>query len=1700
MSTIDQRVVQMQFDNKQFEKGISTSTNSLASFEKSLNSLKGGDKTIDNIGKAANNLKLDGIAESVSTISSRFTTMGIVATTALANIANSAVNAGKVLVSALTVDSIIDGFREYELQIGSVQTILSNTRTKGTTIDQVNSALDELNHYADQTIYNFGEMTRNIGTFTAAGVDLDMAVSSIKGIANLAAVSGSSSMQASVAMYQLSQAIAAGRVSLMDWNSVVNAGMGGELFQNALKRTAEHFGTDVDAMIEKYGSFRESLTQGGWMTADVLTETLKQISGAYTETDLIAQGYTEEQAAEIVALAQDATDAATKVKTFTQLIDTLKEALGSGWAQSWEIIIGDFEEAKELWTDVSEVLGELINSWSEARNAMLQGWSDLGGRTVLIEALGTAFTNLGTILGTIGEAFQEVFPPTTSEQLFDLTQRFKELVESLKPSDEILDKISRTAKGLFSIIDLLGKAFTTIAGPVAAVVGAFGNILLSVAAVVGDFFTALNEGVESGDVFGKLGDALSSVTGLFTEFSDVVSGGIDGLKGFISDFASGAAERFEWLQSKIQPIFDWIKENIGAGDIFAGLAGGGLFVALKNLGGLFDNLSGILENIPFIGTGGDDQDTTKFSDILDSARESIDSFTTGIQAGTLLEVAIAIGILSVSLGSLAQLDPGNIVKGLGGIGGMLTVLSVGLFAITKILNGFSGVGLLKSGATMILMAEAINILSDALEQIGKLDLGQIGRGLAGVTGALAALSGAMILISKFGNKGKGMIKGSIGMLLAAKAIKEIAEPLKEIGSMDWESIGKGLTGMGAALAGFTASLAVLSKVGGFGALLGGGALLIAVQSLEPITKSLRRIGGMSWEEIAKGLTGMGGALAELATATGVLGKLTGFSGILGAGSILIAVQALEPISDSLREIGSLSWEEIAKGLSGMGGALAELAITSGVLGKLTGFSGVLGAGSILIAVQALEPISEALKNIGSLSWEEIGKGLVGMGAALAELALITGVLGTVAPLGGILGGAGILIGVQSLGDLADALSKFGDMSWEEIGRGLVAMGGALAELALVTGVLGTVAPLGSIIGSGSLLIAVQGLGDLADAFKKFGDMDWDQIAKGFVGMIAALGATGLGGVLNTFSGFGAEAVSTMSQSLGELASVLKKFANMSWEDVVKGATSMVTALGATGIGGLFNTFSGFGAESISTMAKPLGDLATSVMKWKNVTVPEDLSYNLYNLAQGVEAFTFAGLGGDAISKAATGLGPLADGVRNWQNVTVPSTIKDDLTNLADGVGAFTFSFAGGWSINEIKGPLGDLADTVSKWKGVTVPATIKDDLINLADGVGAFTFAFAAGWSIDAIKTPLSDLADVVTKWNGVSVPQGINEQLTNLSNAILGFSQTMSSAGDLGLATVAQNISDAGTQIQTSLSQLATSLMGDTAPIVVAFGSLKATFESQSSGYSTVGDDIVNALIQGATAAFAVGEQQFALHGRNMMDKVREGMKSRESSILNICRSISSAAANAMSNYNSFYNAGLQSANGFSDGFSRGASRVINEAASVAAKALQAAKNELDQHSPSREFMKVGMYSDEGFAIGFDKYSGQVENSARNVASRALTAVQGAMSDISDIVNNGGMFDMSPRITPVIDMSAVSYGSKKLNGMSTSLNLARNVSSTANANRQNALAANNPETNSSTQPSISFTQNNYSPKALSRIDIYRDTKNQLSRMKGALS
>ena len=526
MSSVDNRIVRMQFENNQFESNAKVSLSTLDRLKKALNfdsSVKG----LNELDKTAKSFSMSGVASALQTISSRFTNLGIIGVTALQRITNAAITTGTQMLKSLSLDPIMTGFSEYETKINAITTILTNTASKGTTLEDVNEALAELNTYADQTIYNFAEMTRNIGTFTAAGVDLDTAVSSIKGIANLAAGSGSSAQQAATAMYQLSQAIAAGRVSLMDWNSVVNAGMGGEMFQNALKETAKQMGIIVD----EGKPFRETL-QDGWLTADVLTATLTK----FAEDESLVK-------------------AATQVKTFTQLIDTMRESVQSGWATSWEYIIGTRDEAAETLTAISDAFNNLIGPVTDARNEMLKFWHDNGGRDALIEGLANAFNGLLSVLRPIHDAFRNVFPAMTGERLVELTEGFRDLTENFKIGENTARKLQNVFESIFSVFKV---GIDVVSGLVKTFFNLVGNLspvfdgILSIASAFGSFISKGTEAITTSGAINKVFEGIGSA---FDFLGDKLRSGSDSLGKILAGLGESVLDIFKGIPEVINSIF-----------------------------------------------------------------------------------------------------------------------------------------------------------------------------------------------------------------------------------------------------------------------------------------------------------------------------------------------------------------------------------------------------------------------------------------------------------------------------------------------------------------------------------------------------------------------------------------------------------------------------------------------------------------------------------------------------------------------------------------------------------------------------------------------------------------------------------------------------------------------------------------------------------------------------------------------------------------------------------------------------------------------------------------------------------------------------------------------------------------------------------------------------------------------------------------
>lgn len=1076
-TTIDERVVEMRFDNRQFEAGVKTSLSTLDKLKEGLD-LDGAAKGLKGLGDAAKKCDLSTLSNSVETVRMKFSALEVMAVTALSNITNSVINTGKRMIESFTLEPPKQGFDEYELKMGSIQTIMMST---GASLEEVNKYLQELNTYSDKTIYSFQDMTSNIGKFTNAGVGLEDAVMAIQGVSNVAAVSGANANEASRAMYNFAQALSAGYVKLIDWKSIENANMATVEFKTQLLESAVACGTltkTADGMyktvkgnvIDATHNFNDSL-QDQWMTTEALVGTLRNY--ADETTDIGKKAF---------AAAQD-------VKTFSQLMDTLKEAAGSGWANTWEILFGDFDEAKELWTGLSQAIGGFIDTQSDARNSVLQGWKDLGGRTELIESLKNTLNGIGTVIKPITEAFRDIFPPTTAEQLHNLTEGLLKFTEKLTLSDTASENLKNTFKGLFAILDICKRAIGAILGPVGSLLGkvtGLGGGVLGVTGSIGEWLVKLDEAIKKNDAFGK---------GI-EEISDFVSGAVTAIKNFaesvreylglptLDEAKESMKELFGTAEEKIQvpglellhTILEKLKERAGQvkdaivglkdgiSDAFSKIGGNtdvskfaaliqALFIAAKKIGGgIFDVLgnginkiitavsnadfSGIIDLLNGISIGGIAIAITKFTNsltkpfdevgslldnvkgILDGVRGCFEAYQTQLKAGTLLKIASAIAILAASIVAISLIDSEKLSASLG----VITVLFAELMASMSVFTKISGdvKGAVKSSTVMLAMSTSILILASALKKIGDLDGGQLAKGVAGVTALMAAMVGAVKLLNMSGGSS---MKGATQMVLFAASIKILASVCTDLATLEWNGLAKGLTGVGVLLAEVSLFMST-AKFSGKSLTTAAGIVILA-SAIKILASACKDLGSLDFGQLVKGLGSIGVLLAEITVFT----KLTGDAkGLVSTGLAMIGIgAAMKIFASAMGDFGNLDWNQIAKGLVTMGGALAELAIGLNVM------NGTLpGSAAILVAAGALAILTPVLLALGSMSWESIAKGLVTIAGAFTVIGVAGLVLTPLVPTILALAGAFALIGVGTAA----------------IGAGLLAAGAGLSAIAV----------------------------------------------------------------------------------------------------------------------------------------------------------------------------------------------------------------------------------------------------------------------------------------------------------------------------------------------------------------------------------------------------------------------------------------------------------------------------------------------------------------------------------------------------------------------------------------------------------------------------------------------------------------------------
>ena len=1127
MSSIDERIVKMTFDNSDFEGKISKTLQSLEKLNETLSKTSAADglkevskalkevqaqvsgmnfetEDIIDIDESETKLQkfgnfllnirdkaaekfagmmdgaeegIDGTTDSMeelgnttNSVGQKFSALNSLVQGIFLNLGSKIADFGTKMVKTLTLDPITTGFQEYELKTNSLSTILANTADKGETLDTVTTALDELNKYSDQTIYNFAQMTDNIGKFTAAGVGLEDSVASIKGMSNLAAFFGVDATKAAGAMYQMSQALAAGVVQLQDWNSMQQAGMSGEAFQKALIRTSELMGTGAEAAIEKYGSFRESLSKGEWLTSDVMIETLKQISGAYTEAELSAQGYSDEQVKAIMNMSKTATKAATEVRTVTGLFDTLKETVQSGWTTSWEHIIGDKDQATELLTNIKNGFDAIIQPSVEARNNMLKFWNESGGRDAAIRGFSNIIQSVGKGLGAIGDAWKEVFPSMTGQKLTDLSTKFRDLTYKFKMNDETAKKIKNTFKGVFDVFKTVGSAVGNVVKGLKPLLGVFpsiGSAVLSVSSKIGEFASVISKSLNE-KVFSRIGDGLNKA---FTFIGDKFESFKKGIGDFFDSLGSmDMSKVFGNLGRILNPVgtaISTLGEGLGKAigtinfdTLMKGLqTASGLKLAghikdtFKEIGGISDDVKKVTKSFGdmFKSFGSIGKEVVE---VLGTVKESLEAWQRDLQASTLLKIAGAVAVLAGSLMLLASIEPAKLATSLAGLGVVFAELAIAYGYIAKVGGIKKSLGV---STSLLSMATSMLVLATALKLLSTISIEEMLVGLSG----LAIAFGTLALATKVFSKVEGDLRTTaVSLSVFGVSLIVMAQALKALGNIDAETLGSGLFALASTLLELSLFLK-LTKFDKLGLDAAKGILAFSA-AMVVFAFAIKTLGELDTNTILTGLAGIAAVMTGIALFNKFGGENTGMVKLALGLALMAGSMAL--MSLSIKAMASNDWETLARGLTGMAGAIALLGIAADVI--QAGDMAKLALGLGLMGV-SLGIVSLALRSFGAMSWDELAVGLTALAGALAILGITMFALSD----GSFIAGAGaMLVMAAAMAILTPQILAMSKLSWEAVAVGLTMLAGALAIIGIAGLAAEAVAPGLLILGVAALAI------------------------------------------------------------------------------------------------------------------------------------------------------------------------------------------------------------------------------------------------------------------------------------------------------------------------------------------------------------------------------------------------------------------------------------------------------------------------------------------------------------------------------------------------------------------------------------------------------------------------------------------------------
>ena len=967
MSDVDKRVVQMDFDNKKFERNVKESTESIGKLKKSLN--------------------FDGVSNSIDQVSVKIKSLEVVTTTAFVNITNRVVNLGIQMIKSLSVDNISAGWTKYGQKTTSVATMMAqNFKVAGKELTDtsekmnvVNDQLERLNWFSDETSYTFTDMVDNVGKFIAAGQDLDVSVKAMEGIATWAALSGQNASTASRAMYQLSQAMGKGKIQLIDYKSIQNANMDTVEFRQTILDAAIALGQltkEGDKFVTKTGKkftqnqFAEELSSG-WFTSEVLVKGLSKYSAAVEQIYELAnkEGIT---ASEVIEKYGDDLDtfglkafkAAQEARTFADVLSSVKDAVSSKWMTTSELIFGDKNESVSLWTDLSNALYEVFAESGNFRNEILKVWKSLSGREDLFKHGGDdqgAFWNIYDAIvnlkDLIKSAWNTIFPLSEMEdesaqaqdignKLKTLTGNLKAFTNRLQMSEATSLRLRKIFEGLFSVL----KSFLTILKAIRYILDPIielGKQLIT--AVIDKLISLFGRINVNGNKFiklsNKLHDALEKLFDATIDFSGIFKTIIKTLKAFINALSNVFKKISEFIKStgvieKITTsLTDFWNSFINAAKDFGKIFKNTISKVFNSMGSLFDKTAKKMQKLSPVF----DKVKSSFEGFIDVAKKvpyTISNFVKSLFGSKIAE-NIESKVLRPTTKSLKKFS-----KAIEDVKDSASAdVENKKKELSPIEELFSGIGKLFAGIGILLQSLVV-VIGRVIGMIGQV-LGYLG------TTIELAYKGEL----KIEEWQKWLIGISIGLGIIAILISSLVTKAYNI---------------------FYSLLAIVKPIGVLVDSLSG---LIDKTALRMMSRFIESIGYTILQisislMIIAGIDSnkLGPAVATMAGIAAIIG------GILAA--VLVIQKKTRQISTALTVVEGTA-STVKGGISGL---------VSKIKGSISEAKKLNNIRSLALVIQnfgtAMVKIALALYIIGQLDWPDLGKGLIAMGATLAELLLL----------------------------------------------------------------------------------------------------------------------------------------------------------------------------------------------------------------------------------------------------------------------------------------------------------------------------------------------------------------------------------------------------------------------------------------------------------------------------------------------------------------------------------------------------------------------------------------------------------------------------------------------------------------------------------------------------------------------------------------